>query len=174
MPGCCSSGCTIGLWVYMAVIALFSKYRIWLLCSAQCLNPPPLFFPMLAKLICSCTVTCVCVYKECNNGGKQLRLLSSWPSVERQPGKLSEQTLLISGRCLWIRIIYWWWLHVGAFLQWWKKSLDLPQQYSNVNLILILKCSKCVCNSGKYASMYSMLWKSLHLKRTVTPTWHIL
>lgn len=52
----------------------------------------------------------LCVYTECNNDGKQLRLLNSlcWPSAEQHPGKLREQTLLISWRCLWIKIIYRW------------------------------------------------------------------
>ena len=52
---------------------------------------------------------CMCVYIVCNNDGKQLRLLSSlcWPSAQQHPGKLSEQTVLISGRCLWINISGW-------------------------------------------------------------------
>lgn len=49
------------------------------------------------------------VYTECNNAGKQLRPPNTlcWPSAEEHPGKLSEQTRLISGRCLWINRIFW-------------------------------------------------------------------
>lgn len=49
------------------------------------------------------------VYAECNNVDKQLRPLNilCWPSAEEHPGKLSEQTRLISGRCLWINRISW-------------------------------------------------------------------
>lgn len=49
------------------------------------------------------------VYTECNNAGKQLRPPNTlcWPSAEGHPGKLSEQTQLISGRCLWINRISW-------------------------------------------------------------------
>lgn len=104
------------LWIYVHFASFEFSFTLSVVASAKHLGAPwiwsvcwgeyPLSGAGQTDLFLN---TDLYLYTECNNTGKQLRPLNTlcWPSAEGHPGKLSEQTQLISGRCLWINRISW-------------------------------------------------------------------